>query len=175
MKPYILDSDVLIGAFSDYYRMRQFPGVWEWFVLAAEAGRIVSIDRVRTELEDPEIPKWADDALPDGFFRVPSQEVLDEHRSIADWINGNPQYTAEAKAEFLGVADSFLIAHAKVGGNTIVIHEASAPHSKASIKIPDVGARFGVATLSLWDLLQHLKARFTLDAKSVAGLAASGG
>lgn len=171
MSAYILDSDVLIGAFSDYYRMRQFPGVWEWFVRAAEVGRISSIDRVRTELEDPGLPEWADAELPDGFFRQPTDEVLAEHARVSDWTHAQSQYTPEAKADFLGKADSFMIAHAKVSGSPIVTHEKSAPRSQASIKIPDAGMAHGVTTLTLSDLFEHLGAKFTLDPASVVGLA----
>lgn len=175
MSTYILDSDVIIGAYSDYYRMGEFPGVWDWFVHVGEAGCISSIDRVRAELQDPGLPEWVDEELPDGFFRKPTAEVLAAHAKVADWTHAQSQYTPEAKAEFLDVADSYLIAHAVAGGSVIVTHEKSSPGSQASIKIPDAGRSFGVSALPLSDLFHRLGARFTLDAASMAGLAAKDG
>jgi len=47
---YLLDSNTLIEAKNHYYGFALCPGFWDWFEQQNRAGRVFSIDRVRTEL-----------------------------------------------------------------------------------------------------------------------------
>lgn len=61
---YALDANVLIAAHRNYYAPDLFPGFWECLAHYLQAGRLLVIDRVRSEIEYPdELVEWVDDQL----------------------------------------------------------------------------------------------------------------
>lgn len=53
-KIYILDSNVFMEAHNRYYAFDIAPGFWDALIGHAETGRIISIDRVKKELDKGE-------------------------------------------------------------------------------------------------------------------------
>jgi len=88
----------------------------------------------------------------------PDASVQAALSKVADYVWEH--YPPHNAAAFLDGADPWLIAHASVHGGRIVTHEVSAPSGRKP-KIPDVGDKFGVKTLNIFQLLRELSASFT--------------
>tara|TARA_Y100000310_G_scaffold215357_1_gene216305 strand:+ start:31 stop:288 length:258 start_codon:yes stop_codon:yes gene_type:complete len=78
---------------------------------------------------------------------------------IGTYVESNAQYAPWHIHDFLDSAAPWLIAHAKILGGRVVTFETSAPNSK-KVKIPDIAEKFGVNCISLWGMLNELKAHF---------------
>lgn len=68
-----------------------------------------------------------------------------------------------AKAEFLDVADYFLVGQAMAQGHVVVTFESSQPEGKKKVKIPDVCDAFGVEWIQPIEMLRREGARFVVD------------
>ncbi len=158
---YLLDSDVLISAKRNHYRMPVCPGFWEWILKAHLAGVVFSIKKVQDELKAMKdaLADWAK-RNPD-FFLPPDNQVTAELASVSSWAT-NQQYRSEAVGEFFGSADYWLVAHAKAKGLIVVTHEVSEPNSKRRIKIPDACKALGVSWTNPFEMLEDQGARFVL-------------
>lgn len=64
---YLLDANVFIEAANRYYATDICPGFWQWIEREAATGTILSTQRVRDELIDPDIALWAS-TQPSSFF-----------------------------------------------------------------------------------------------------------
>lgn len=159
MPDYWLDSDSLIDSSKRFYHPDIVPGFWTFVEQKADEGVIASCLRVYEELQNvqDELSKWATKVNARGFFVAPDPSVQAAFGEIADHVKNN--YSDHNASEFLDGADPWLIAHARVHGGEIVTQEVSAPHGKKP-KVPDVGAKFGVKTLTIWQLLRRLGASF---------------
>ncbi len=78
---------------------------------------------------------------------------------VATWAGSNG-YTTAAAAEFLGKADSYLVANAMLGGHQIVTLEVGAPAAKTAIKIPDAANERGISTISPYQMLRQHDVKF---------------
>lgn len=159
MPEFWLDSDCLIQSKNFYYGFDIVPGFWHFLEQKAKDGIIGSCLLVYEELQgsEDELSQWARDQNEKGFFVAPDGSVQAVLGQVSEHVNS--RYEKHLGAAFLGGADPWLIAHAKVGGGRVVTHETAAPRGKAP-KIPDVANEFGVETLVLWKLLRELGASF---------------
>ncbi len=66
---YLLDSNVFITAARNYYAFDLVPKFWHYLEECAKAGRIQSIDRVKTELHrgKDELADWVKGPFADAF------------------------------------------------------------------------------------------------------------
>lgn len=151
----LLDSNALLTPALTYYAFDICSGYWSWIASAAADGDVKSISPVKRELrqKDDQVRNWIDIHATD-LFLPDDGAIVNSMAQIATWAGSNG-YTSAAVSEFLGKADSYLIAYAMQGGHQIVTLETSAPNSKNRIKIPDAGSAFGVSSISPFTMLRQ--------------------
>lgn len=90
---------------------------------------------------------------------MPDQEEIDAYSEVAHWVANvrQPGYKASAVDEFLGIADSWLVASAYRYQASIVTNEVSAPQSRTKVKIPDVATNFSVPCLDSVEFLRDVR------------------
>jgi len=161
---FALDTNVFIGAHNDYYAPDFCPAFWDCILQYFCAGRLISIDRVFTEIEKPvDLVQWAQDA-PNGFFAFSGEQpVRNAYSTIIDWVQNNSQFKPEAKSKVAAVADGWLVAYAQIHSAVVVTQEVSAPEAKNKVPIPDVCRVFGVDHVNSWEMLRQLGVRFILE------------
>lgn len=153
--PYVLDTGVFIEAKRRFYGMDFVPGYWDWLMREALSGSICSIERVADEIgaQQDELSAWAA-TLPDRFFLRPDASFTAAFARVSQWAI-TAGFQQAAHAEFLDVADSYLVAQALAGGHTVVTLEkpATTP-SKKRIKVPDACAGLGVKCLTPYAMMR---------------------
>jgi hypothetical protein len=162
---FILDSNVFIQAHRTYYAFDICPGFWDALVRQHGAKRLCSIDRIQDELEaiNDQLRAWAAESVPAAFFKGTSdKKVVDAFREIANWVQNEPQFSAQAKSQFLGGADGWLIAFAKVNGMVVVSHEGFAPDAINRVPIPNVCIEFDAAFCNTFEMLHEIGEQFVL-------------
>lgn len=162
---YLVDSDVFITAKNLYYAFDICPGFWKSIVHVHEAGRVFSIDRVRSELleghKEEDLVRWVKRDVPQSFFLpVDTHAVVGAYSEVINWVQRHPQYFEYAKAKFASGADGWLVAYTRIHGSTVVTNEQSAPESKREVKLPDVCDHFQVPRSTTFSMLQSLKIQF---------------
>ena len=159
---YVLDSDVFIQANRLYYAFDIAPLFWDSLVFHAQNGSVITIDRVKMELDrgQDDLSIWIKEYLLDAVHSTDEQEVIINYQHIMEWIQENDQYNETAKITFAQSADGWLIAFAKTYDCIVVTQEVSAPESKNKIKIPDICKQFQVLCIDTFEMLRALKIRF---------------
>lgn len=167
-KRYVLDANVFIQAHRLHYAFDICPGFWNALARQHRFGAVCSIDRVKAELVDEgdELSEWVKTTVPGDFFKgTADQRVIEAFGRMVNWVQGEDQFTPEAKAAFASDADGWLIAFARVNGLVVVTHEEYAPQAKKSVKIPNVCIEFDVKYCSTFDLLRAVKEQFVLKSR----------
>lgn len=161
---YLLDANAFIEAKRRYYGFDICPGYWEALAQFNAAGRLLSIDRVQTELlkGNDELKAWAETAPATMFASTDDAAVIDIYARMQAWAAGKPQYTEEAKADFAAKADAWLIAYAARYGLTLVTHEVLAPEARSRVPMPNACNDFGVEYTDVFTMLRALSAKFAL-------------
>lgn len=143
MAIYVVDSNFFIEAHRTTYPLDIAKGFWGKVKQLAEAGTIVSIDKVKNELYDKndDLEVWCKNNLPNSFFKN-SSEVLKEYIQVTEWaMSKSNHYLANAINEFMNAneADAFLIAYILADKSTRILctQEIRAPQKKNIIKMPD--------------------------------------
>jgi hypothetical protein len=161
---YLIDANVLMQAKRLYYRFAVCPGFWDCIVWHHKQGSILSIDRVKKEIEDgkDDLAHWVKRQCPKSFFEATSvPEIAAEYGNAMVWVQSQARYTHAAAAKFAGDADGWLIAYAKQHNITVVTQEVAAPESRKEVKIPDVCDALGVKYVDTYDMLEALKVKFS--------------
>lgn len=130
---YVLDANVLVQAHRRWYGFAFHPGFWDFLLRMQQAGRVVSIDRVKDEiLAGDELETWVSQQVPAAFFQsTGKQEVAKHFGDMMRWVHGSAQFKPEAKTEFATVADGWLAAYAKAHPNHVVVtHEEFSADAK---------------------------------------------
>jgi len=164
VRKYALDANIFIEAKRRYYAFALCPGFWQALVWHHKSGRLGSVDKVRKELEEgaDELAKWVEDVLPSSFFAsTNTPNVVGSFARMVSWVQSQPQFYPEAKAEFAAGTDGWLIAHAKANGLVVVTHEVLAPDAHKRVPIPNVCQAFGVNYVDTFRMLIELGTRFT--------------
>ncbi|MCY3711645.1 MAG: DUF4411 family protein [Caldilineaceae bacterium] len=161
---FVLDTNVFIGAHNGYYGPDFCPAFWACILQFFHARRLISIDRVFTEIEKPvDLIQWAQDT-PNGFFASSGdQPVVTVYSTIMNWVQNNSQFKPEAKSEFATVADGWLIAYAQAHNAVVVTHELFRPNATNRVLIPNICRQFNVPYLNTFEMLRQLGVRFVLD------------
>lgn len=162
---YLLDANVFIEASRKYYAFDICPGFWRAVVRQHESKRVFSIDRVKTELTagGDELSQWAKDEAPATFFKQTSDKaVRDNFAAAMKWVQAEPQFEPDAKAEFADAADGWVIAYAKTNGLVVVTHEEYAPDVKRKVPMPNVCIEFDVDYCNAFEMLRDLNVQFVL-------------
>jgi len=159
---YVLDSNVFIQAAQSYYPQKLVPCFWEALVEHAKRGHILSIDRVKNELDrgKDELSAWANDHFANYFRKTDEPRIVEAYGKISQWLEKHERYKDEAKRNFLSnEVDGWLIAFAMAHGYIVVTHEQSSPQSMKKIKIPDVCSHFEVECINPFMMLRKLDIR----------------
>lgn len=151
----LLDSNAFLTPAMTYYAFDICGSYWTWIAQAAASGNVKSISPVKRELrqKDDQIKHWIDFHGAD-IFMSDDAGVQNTMAQVATWA-ASSGYTSAATAEFLGKADSYLVAYAMLGGYEIVTLETSAPAAKGRIKIPDAASAHGISTITPYQMLRR--------------------
>ncbi len=155
---YLLDTNVLLTAYNTYYAFDIAPKFWIRLNEKAASGDFVLIDRVYDELkkQKDEISHWISNEFRGEIKSSKTQLVSDSYSKIITYVSEHEQYKESAKAEFASVADSWLIAHAKLKAYnyTIVTLEAYNPDAKAKIKIPNICKELDIPYIDTFEFIR---------------------
>ncbi len=165
---YVLDAAVFISAHRTYYGFDLCPGFWNALRRQHAAKRVFSVDRVRHELLEGNdaLSSWVKEKAPETFFKqTAAKTVTDIFGDMMNWVQNEPQFSPERKAEFASAADGWVIAYAKANGLFVVTHEEYAPGAKRRVPIPNVCLEFGVDYCNSFEMLHELKVQFVLRTK----------
>src|SRR5450830_974046 len=105
--------------------MRFCPGYWTWLARTKDAGRLSSVESVGSELRrgNDELAQWVTTQA-DLFLPESDAATQNAFAEIAAHIASQAAaMKAGALEEFLGGADPWLIAKARITGRTVVTHE----------------------------------------------------
>ncbi|MDP2830218.1 MAG: DUF4411 family protein [Sulfuricellaceae bacterium] len=126
---YLLDANTFIEAKNRYYNMVVCPGYWDWIELEFADGEVASVESVGDELlsGNDELKTWAASHKP-LFLPVSDEETQVAFAEIAAHaVDLAAEMKPGALEEFLGGADPWLIAKARVQGSVVVTHEQFNP------------------------------------------------
>jgi len=166
MKQYILDTNFFVQAHRAHYPFDVFPSFWSKIQELAAIGIIVSVDKVKKELDHnkDKLSDWVSDNLPDSFFQ-PSSETIEAYSRIANWAySKSGHYKQAALNEFLDAdeADAWLVAYAltDVTNRILITHEVSQPEARSRIKIPEPCNEFGVTFKNTIAMMREIGVSF---------------
>jgi len=166
MEVYVVDSNFFIQAHRATYPLDIATSFWNKVKQLAQAGTIVSIDKVRNELYDKndELEAWCRENLPNDFFKD-SDDVMLQYGQVSSWaISLSYHFLPNALNEFLDAdeADAFLVAYALANANQriIVTQEVSQPGRRNKIKIPEPCQALGVRYMNAMEMFRTLGETF---------------
>ncbi len=133
MKPaYLLDANVFIEAKNSYYQFDFAPGFWDWLDKEQTAGHHASVYPIYEELErgNDKLAEWVRARKNDDWF-IPVTDLATQtvFSQIAEWVMEQP-FKEQAKEEFLGGGDPWLIAKAKSISATVVTTRSLNPRAR---------------------------------------------
>lgn len=85
---YVLDANVFIEAARRYYAFDIVPVYWDTLVDRAKAGRVLSIDRVKKEIErgKDDLAKWVKTVFYSWFDSTNQPDVIADYQAIIKWV-----------------------------------------------------------------------------------------
>jgi hypothetical protein len=160
---YLLDANVFIQSARGYYAFDLAPAFWQALIEHASKGQLLSIDRVREELEQgkDELTKWAGDNFRQWFASTDDYDVLQSYGTVMKWAQTQTQYSDPAKAEFADTknADAWLVAYALANRCVIVKLEQPNADIRRKIPIPNACQALGTPFLDSFAMLRALGVR----------------
>lgn len=118
---YVLDAGVFIQAARHYYAFDIAPGFWQALIHHAQAGTVLSIDRVKTHEIDKgkdELKNWANRGFQSWFAATADDDVIAAYGQLMQWAYNQSHFTDAAKAEFAdeGNVDAWVVAYGLAKG-----------------------------------------------------------
>jgi hypothetical protein len=161
MPVYVLDADVFMTAARSYYAFDVAPAFWESLAREAGNGRLLSIDRVKDEIDrgKDELVEWSNGSFNRWFAGTAEDDIIAAYRDIMSWVQGQTQFLDYAKDEFARVADGWLVSYAKARGATVVTNERFEATARKKVKIPNVCQAFNIPYVNIFELLRALGIR----------------
>lgn len=163
MATYLIDTNCLITAHRATYPFDVVPGFWTKIKALADAGSIVSIDKVKAEIYKNEdlLKQWCNANLSSGFFHD-SSTISVEYGQVVTWAATCGRFNQPAIADFLAAsrADAWLVAYAKAKGMAVTTLEVSDPNIKRAVKIPDACDQFNVPFVNIIGMFRELGTGF---------------
>lgn len=161
---YLLDTNSLIDAHTKWYQPQVFPSVWRRLA-TDEAVGMTSL--VYAELQYPDtLVNWAWTAFSSDLLE-PTEEVILAYSQVMSWVTTATRWNTAGIAQWQNPdkADPWLIAMAMVNHQAIVTLDGNGcafmpdkhAFSKQEPKISAVAELFGVATLTIYELLDKLR------------------
>ena len=159
---FVLDTNIFVEAYKRYYAFDIAPSFWRITKKQAELARIISIDRVKHEIdaygEDDQLKNWVNDEFYQWFKPTAVDSVINAYRQVMMWSTSHAQFTTAAKAEFANIADSWLVAYALANHYILVTHEVYDPGIRKRIPIPNACPHFDVEHIDTFEMLRRLNA-----------------
>lgn len=164
---YLIDANCFIESKNVTNPLDVAISFWAKIKDLALAGRIHSIDKVKTELVSmgDELSQWVKDEIPASFFY--STSTADVQQNVADlrsWAIATGRYDNKAIQDFSSstVADPYLAGYAATDREHIkvVTNEKAGTGSKHSVKLPDACAQKGVSCLRIMEMLREMGETF---------------
>jgi len=166
MPVFVVDSNFFIEAHRATYPLDVAHSFWNKVKLLADAGRIISIDKVKKEIYDHEdaLKEWCMNNLPQGFFKDTSV-VIGEYGQVVAWAaSRSAHYSPGALAEFFDAnkADAFIVAYALADSadRIVTTREISEPNRKSKVKIPEACNALGVRFCNTIEMFRQLGETF---------------
>ena len=160
---YLLDTSILVEAHKRYYGFDLCPGFWRALIRQHHDKHVFSIDRVKREIAQgkDKLTKWTRWSVLKTFFKTTDNAaVIEQFGNIVAWVQGEPQYKPEAKAEFATVADGWLVACARAEGLIVVTEEVYNQNIQKRVPIPNVCRHFHVECVNTFQMLRELEIKF---------------
>ena len=162
---YVVDSNFFIQAHRVYYPLDVAFSFWQKVKQLADAGKIISIDKVRDEIFDhnDELENWCKENLPENFFKDSSTSIIAYGKVTAWAISKSDHFLPKALNEFLDAneADAFMVAFVLNDPNKVLVtQEISEPYRRNKVKIPDACAALNVQYLNVMDMFRQLNETF---------------
>lgn len=159
---YLVDSNFL-GELATLYPDDVFPSLWVDLETRLFTPSVFFHQEVDDELKLWSHPTydWYSRHREESQVLRPDQLEIGCYAEVTEWVADvrEPRYRAAAVDEFLGVADSWLVASAYRHNAGIVTNEVSAPESVKKVKIPDVASNFGVRCFNTVEFLRKIGTR----------------
>lgn len=161
---YVLDAGVFIQAARHYYAFDIAPGFWQALIHHAQAGTVLSIDRVKTHEIDKgkdELKSWANREFQSWFAAAADDDVIAAYVQLMQWAYNQSQFTDAAKAEFAdeGNADAWVVAYGLAKICVVVTQEKFDANIRRKVLIPNVCQAFGVQCVDTFQMLRALGVR----------------
>lgn len=155
---YVLDSSVFIEAARRYYGLDFAPGFWDALESHGRSGHLVSIDRVKSELErgNDDLAEWAQTMFGVCFARTNEKDIIEAYADVMKWVGVQTQFFSYAKADFARGADGWLAAFARARNCTLVTQEEYSQNIKRQVPIPNVCRSFGITCINTFDMMRAL-------------------
>lgn len=163
---YLVDANVLITAYRQYYGFDIVPSFWRE-ILPLFSGSVCILDKVWKELvpnekrDADELGQWLLTHEKD-IKRISTQdrEVIQNYGYVLNFLNESEAYTKKALDAWspANIADPWLIAAAKKYNAIIVTNETETPSPVNNPinkpKIPTVAKHFAVITINTYELMR---------------------
>jgi len=156
---FVLDANIFIQANRTYYAFDLVPAFWENLIRHAKNGRILSIDRIKQELDlgKDELAEWAKNKFYEWFVKTDGEDIQRAYSEIVKWVNLSNQFSQPAKVEFAQCADGWLVAYARARNCVVVTHEVESTTTKKKVPIPNICKHFGIRYTDTFGLLRELE------------------
>ena len=160
---YLLDANIFIAAWRDHYPIDLYPGFWECLQRFGQEKILLSVDRVRDEINSPdELVAWLKRHWRDAFALTTEPHTASVFSEMQVWVQTNDQFLPAAKHEFASAADGWLAAYAKVHGTVLVTNEVIDSNVRRRVPLPNLCRQFDVACCKTIDMLRGLGVTFNL-------------
>ncbi len=160
MTKYLVDANILVEAYKRYYSFDIAPSFWQALKVKADAGVVVSVDRIQQEInsygEDDQLKTWVNTEINSCFVTTDDDDVIEAYREVIEWAQDQEQFTGAAKSEFATVGDSWLIACAKAHQYVLVTHETYNAEIRKRIPIPNVCRALNIPYINTFNMLRNL-------------------
>ncbi len=157
---YVLDTSVFIQAARTYYALDIAPGFWKALLEHAKSGSIVSIDRVKREIDrgEDDLKEWVNNHFSNFFGSTNNDNAIKAYGRLMRWAQSQTQYFPGARGEFAKAenADASVIAFAMAHRCIVVTQEKSKPDSKIRILTPDVCHAFSLHYIDTFEMMRKL-------------------
>ncbi|EPD68535.1 hypothetical protein HMPREF1219_01716 [Corynebacterium pyruviciproducens ATCC BAA-1742] len=159
---FLIDTNIVLNSFT-YYPRDVFVSYWTQCETHILGGQFFFHEEVEREIlrKDDEKSRWFRDFVPASQILKPSDGEISSYRLVTIWLDRHREdpYTESAIRDFLGVADSWLVASANARGCEIVTNETSSPVKKTKVKLPDVARGLNVRCISVLDFFREQNIR----------------
>ncbi len=156
MKPYYLDSNVLIEVKNRAYAFDIARPFWDWLEEKLFEKIILLSKLIYDELTegDDDLSNWIKKFNHTDTVVIPNEDIQKKYQRIADYVMQT--YPVHQVHSFLKRADAWVIAHAYAQDAIVITHEALVDNTSKRIKIPNICKHFDVSYDNLYKMMRDL-------------------